>query len=124
MHKMSLKGEALVGNMLFTRVVKVKLYQSVGFVADGESASGNVIHLNCVAVVDDVQCYGLIVQFEGREFRGLGILDIDRRLGVAQRTGGKGRIKFAPMFRIFCPRVSPVRWMGVLSIAEGGQSNH
>jgi hypothetical protein len=28
------------------------------------------------------------------------------------------------MLRIFRPRVSPVRWMGVLSIAEGGQSNH
>jgi len=45
-------------------------------------------------------------------------------LSVAQRTGGKSWIKLAPMLRIFRPRVSPVRQMDLLSIGEGGQSNH
>jgi hypothetical protein len=40
--------------MLFAGVMKVELSQGVGLVADREGAAGRKIHLNGVAVVDNV----------------------------------------------------------------------
>src|SRR5258706_3767469 len=121
MHKMGDQRDALAVHVLFTRVVKVKLFQGVGLVADGEGASGSVIHLNSVAVVDDVQRYGLVVQFQGGEIRGLGMRDIYGRLRLAQRTRSIRWIELTPVRRIFRAGVVPVRRVGFLSGAEGGQ---
>src|SRR5712664_2064564 len=108
MHKMGDQRDALAVHVLFTRVVKVKLFQGVGLVADGEGAPGSVIHLNSVAVVDDVQRYGLVVQFQGGETRGRGMRDIYGRLRLAQRTRSIRWIE-----------LTPVRRVGFLT--EGGQ---
>ena len=84
MHKMCDQWEALPVHMLFTWVMKVKLFQGVDFVADRKGASGGKVHLDGVAVVDNVQGCRLVLQLQRGEISGLGVRDIDGRLGMSQ----------------------------------------
>ena len=56
----------------------MKLLQSVDFFADRERAPGSVIDLYGMAIVNDVQSDGVVIEFERRQVRFSCILDVDR----------------------------------------------
>ena len=58
--------EALPVDVLLTGMVEMKLLESTGFVADGERTARCVIDHDGVAVVDDAEGNGLVIEFELR----------------------------------------------------------
>jgi len=57
--------------LLFTGMMKVKLLQTVSLVADAERASRSEIHLNGMAVVDDIQRRRLVIDLQDGQIRRL-----------------------------------------------------
>ena len=78
------------GNLFFARPVEVKLCERVGGAVDGDAAAGGEIDANRVAIVDDLQGRGFVVNLNRGE-RGvlLRTLDIDRGLALAGLAGGE-----------------------------------
>src|SRR5215469_9550877 len=99
---------ALTVDVLLAWMMKMELLEYVRFVADRERATGGVVDLNGVSVVDDVERNRLVIEFQRRQVRFLGVLDVDGRLCVPDPTGGKRRIEFAPITRPFRPLVGPL----------------
>jgi hypothetical protein len=66
-------SEALAVHVLFTRMVKMKLLRLVAhlvhFFTDREHATGSVIDLYSMAIVNDVQWAGVVIEFERRQVR-------------------------------------------------------
>ena len=48
-------------------VMKVELLQDVSLAAYGQGASGSVVHLDGVAIVDDIQWRRVVIKFESSE---------------------------------------------------------
>jgi len=76
-YQVSHKLVAFTVDMLLAGMMEVELFQSVGLVANRECAAGCVIDLYGVAIVDDVQRYGVVIELERWKVRLLGALDVD-----------------------------------------------
>src|SRR5215469_4380590 len=100
--------EALAVDVLLAWMMKMELLEYVRFVADRERATWGVVDLNGVSVVDDVERNRLVIEFQRRQVRFLGVLDVDGRLFLPDRTRGKRRVEFAPSTRPFRPLVGPL----------------
>ncbi len=87
-HQMYFERVGFPVDVAFTRMMKVELLQRVDMIADVEGAAGGIVDHDRVAVIDDTERGILIVELQGRQVGGLGILglDVDRRLVLACAT--------------------------------------
>jgi hypothetical protein len=60
MYKVRDHIEALPVDVFLAGVVEMKLFESIGLVADSKSATRRVIDHDCVAVVDDAERDGFV----------------------------------------------------------------
>src|SRR6185369_9161306 len=88
-HEVSHHVEAPAVDPLLARLVEVKLHELVPLAFHGDRAARSVIHLDRVAVVDDLQRRRLVVENDGRKVALLCdcVLDVDRRLRLAGAAG-------------------------------------
>ena len=80
MHEMHLHRCARAGDGVLARCMEMELQEPEGLARDRQDTAGSVVHLDRVAVVDDFQRRGLVVEDQVRPLGGKGIHDIDRRL--------------------------------------------
>ena len=68
---------------------------------------GSVIDHDAVAIINDAERDGFVVEMELGNVGELGVADINRRLVVSHFAGGEGGIERAPVFWIFRAVVAP-----------------
>jgi hypothetical protein len=93
--------------------VEVELDQLVARSADVDRAPGRVVHLDRVAVVDQLQRRGLVVELDRRQVGRLGAADVDRRLHLAELAARERLVEPAPFGRAAVLAVRPVVAFGV-----------
>ena len=96
-HQVGDHGVRLAVDLLFARLVEVELHELVARPADVDPAARRVVHLDRVAVVDQLERRGLVVELDRRQVRRLGAADVDRRLDLAELAGGERLIEFSPL---------------------------
>lgn len=91
---------------------------------DLDAAAGIVVHLDGVAVIDDLAAPLLVVELHRRQLRLDQPADIDRRL-VLSGTGGELRLQLYPAVRPDVSGVTPVGAMSrLLARAMDGAGKH
>jgi hypothetical protein len=78
-------------------MMKVELFENVGFVTHGQNAPRNITDLNGVAIIGDVQRDRFVVKLESRQSRGSCTLYVNGGLPLASGTCGVGGIQLAPV---------------------------
>src|SRR6478672_6610358 len=94
---------------LFTRMVEMELDELVLLLVQGDEAAGCVVDLNRVAVVDELERNGMIVEAELRQVGAFGIANVDGRLMSTGLAGRVLRLEIAPVLRSGASLVTPVR---------------
>src|SRR5262249_38694339 len=94
-------------NFFFAGMMKVELNHLIRMPADRYLAARSVVRLNAVAVVNDLQRRGPVVELERWQRRFLSALNVDRRLFFSQLACAVVGFDFAPVTRPFGSAVRP-----------------
>jgi len=96
-------------DLFFARLVEVELQQVVALAVDRDAAAWGVVHLDGMAVVENLQRRRAVSEFQRRQLRLAGLADVDWRLVVAQLAGAEVLFQLAPVLRAVGAFIAPVR---------------
>ena len=110
----------MAADFFFAGMMEMELDESVLLAADGDAVAGIEIDLDRVAVVDDFQGRGLVIELDRGEIGFFGAFDIDGRLALAVFAKLPGGIEIAPVIGAVGAGIAPVGRMIVVSLGESG----
>jgi hypothetical protein len=101
--------EAIAIYVLLTGMVKMKLLQTIGLVADCECAARSVIDHDGVAVVNDAQRDALVIELQLRKVGEHRVPNVDWGLVMAHLARRERRVDLIPMFWTLLAFIAPMR---------------
>lgn len=101
--------QSVRGDVLFAGMMEMKLFKGIGVVTYCQCAARSVIDHDGVAVVNDAQRDGLVIELQFRKVGEHRVPDVDWGLVMAHLARRERRIELTPVFRILLAFVAPMR---------------